>query len=76
MDKGPPCDRVLYSPKRFLRIEIARSLRARRKKHRYKFLVRRARNDRVRVILLYNPGNSFSLTGTRKPSRDSAIYEM
>lgn len=27
-----------------------------------------ARNDHVLVILLYNPGNSFSLTGTRKPA--------
>ncbi|XP_011692984.1 PREDICTED: uncharacterized protein LOC105453027 [Wasmannia auropunctata] len=41
-----------------------------------------ARNDHVLVILLYNPGNSFSLTGTRKPAgtygrdRRSAIYEI
>ncbi|KYN22963.1 hypothetical protein ALC57_04746 [Trachymyrmex cornetzi] len=27
-----------------------------------------AHNDHVLVILLYNPGNSFSLTGTRKPA--------
>lgn len=82
IDKGAPCVRVLYYWKGFCGLKqlkplytpthVARSIGIN--------FWSGGCNGHVLVILLYNPSNSFSLTGTRKPAgtydRAAAVRSM